>query len=394
MDKNLINSNEVDDDSEYHKLRNLLLTKYDYSLFIDYNSHNEKSLHTIFGIKEMSYYISLYELHKYNSLLMGIEHIYLIYGNNNSSMHENYVMPEYMTNYINDYKIPVEIIKCNLSKFARMFPEFLNNHFNSSDSYYSYARSMNGQIYEDTYNCGNLPGTNIFSKLIIGESLDFNIFEDNEFIQKKIKELKLNKVDVIINVNNNEIYNKNIVDILKKNNIHVYSYPLYESNNLIHEYLNEQNFFQAGDMLNNQISKGKKVYLHCYIGKNRSISVAIDYMVRYLKMPLKIACEQVYLKKTYATQYKFIRIVWHNAKANEDKPIPICKILGDTCSIGNTNAFYGLGFYDVHNLDVIACRKSIPLNKNDTIITHYLENNINNDEHNDETDFNSKCIIQ
>jgi hypothetical protein len=369
------------------KLKDLLLTNYEHSIFINYNRPEDDSVFEIFGIKPLSYFISLYNMHSFPSLLMGIENIYLIYG---TTVEPNYILPDYMAKYIEDYKINVEIIHCNLKEFVKTFPNFCNFCFNSLPKYYSYTQSKKSEIYEKPHISSYLPGSYIHPNLLIGESFDFEYMVESEYLTI-IQRLKKCGINTIINVNT-EKYPLSVISLLNKNNIEVCSFPLYERSQPIFDHESEQNFEAAVTELNKQLSKKKIVYLHCYVGKNRSVSVAIGFMVKYLKMPLKIACEQVFLKKSYATQYKFMSIVWYWAKQNEEKPIAVCKLLGDTQNICGMISFFGLGFYDVHNLDVIAGRKEVPLSNALDSVEKYW-NNLHVQEETEEENIANNCSI-
>lgn len=374
-------------------LKNLLLNEFDNNLFFDFaserNYYSNKNEINIIGIKNPYYYNNIInkDTQVINELFLGIKNIYIIHNTykkhtNNLPLLKKLQIPT----YILESKLPIKFIKCNLSEFAELYPEFIDNKFTDDEQYYSFANSLNGEIYSKSCRCDGLIGANILPNLIIGQSFDFDRYfnssgqlnsykkEFDKYCIDTINDLKLNNVNCIINVymSHNKTYPKEAINILNNNGIDVYSFPLDESSTNSNE--NLTNFYQAAEMLNANIVKGKKVYLHCYVGKNRSISVGLLYMVKYLKIPLKLACEEIYLKKTYAPQIKFICEIWKQAKANgEEYPIALCKIISDATNIGNTYSLYGLGFYDVHKLDIIAGRKTLPLINDYKKIKPYIE---------------------
>lgn len=425
----------------YTMLRNLLLNEFDNNLFFginnnsysfgidSYNSDNKKI--DIIGIKSLYYYNQLISKYNYGTnktekqwekeIFLGIKNIYIIHNIGKKGKRENprkkIIDDLKIPQYILDAGLPIKLIKCDLIQFLNIYPELIDNKFTEDNVYYSYANSLNGEIYAQSCKCEGLVGANILPQLIVGESFDFEHYESsskydsydkkfNEYCNETINKLKLNGVNCIINVykDHDKTYPQKSVKYLNDNCISVYSFPLDE--NTKNTSTNANNFYQAVDKVNEQINLGKKVYLHCYVGKNRSMSVALLYMVKYLKIPLKLACEEAYLKKTYATQIKFMIDVWNQAKTNgEECPIALCKIIGDASNIGNTYSSYGLGFYDVHKLDVIAGRKILPLVNDYKKIEQYINSSeqLNQSDKLDESNCleqlnqsdknNAKCLI-
>jgi protein-tyrosine phosphatase len=386
------NGENNDIDFEYKKLRKLLLNDFDNSLFFDYNNYGWSSSTNkinIIGIKNPNYYhtqISNYnyttQKYEYNknavNILLGINNIYIICEKSKYVKKYNDLknIPDYILSYCKEKNMEPIIINCDLNHFGSLYPDLIDNKFTDHSDHFSYANSLKGEIYEKTCRCEKLVGANILPNLIVGQSFDFEYnYEKNEFAKyynETIQNLKFENVNTIINVykSHDKIYPPDSINILKKHNIDVYSFPLDE--NKENDEQNEKNFFDAIDKVNEEINNNKKIYLHCYVGKNRSMSVAIGYMVKYLKIPLKIACEEAYLKKTYATQIKFMSLIWKEAKLIESDPIALCKIIADASNIGNSYSLYGLGFYDVHKLDVIAGRKVVPLINDYKKVMKYL----------------------
>lgn len=366
-----------------------MLNEFDNNLFFrtDINIYTENPKHII-GIKTLSYYSHLVN-NKQNwstELFFGIKHIYIFHdiATTNKNTLLNYV---HVPNYISNSNIPITYIKIDLNNFLKLYPEFKDDKFDDFYKYYSYANSLNGEIYEKSCKCNNLDGsTNILENLIIGQSFDFDRFPHvdsdeikfNKYCVDTISALKSNGVNSIINVykSQNKLYPPKIIKLLSDQNIEVFSFPLDEET--INSNENTNNFLLATEKLYEQIKLGKKIYLHCHVGKNRSISVALLYLVKYLKIPLKIACEEIYLKKTFAPQIKFIKEIWNEAIKTESNPIALCKIISDVEHVGNTYSLFGLGFYDVHKLDVMSGKKTLQLINDYNKIKQYITQNNNN----------------
>lgn len=376
---------ESTNENIYFRIKKLLINSFDNNLFFRTdNEYYEKITHVI-GIKCLYYYCHIITKFNYTNkkseniwneeLFFGINNIYIFH---NSPLTADLNLP----NYIINSNLPIILIRCDLNEFIKIYPEFIDSVFDDFNKYYSYANSLNKEIYEKTCRCNNLIGSNILPNLIIGESFDFdkigkvfNNNESNEYCKTTFDALLLNDINSIINVykSHEKLYSSEITKKLLSIGIEIYSFPIDECET--NSETDKNNLYLAAEKINYLISNNKKIYLHCQVGKNRSISVALLYMVKYLKIPLKIACEEIYLKKSFAPQIKFIVEIWNESKSNEENPIALCKIISDVANIGNSFSLFGLGFYDVHKLDVISGKKTLPLVNDYQKIKQYLKTN-------------------
>lgn len=101
----------------------------------------------------------------------------------------------------------------------------------------------------------------------------------------------ISDMDVIINCTTNlpyldenkECYRVSVEDNLEKNEI-INLYKLFDPTiNYIHEKLRQQ----------------KKVFVHCYAGKQRSASVVCAYMMKYLKLNFEEAAQLLITKRCH-----------------------------------------------------------------------------------------------
>lgn len=395
--KNNITIMENNKNNIYQTIRDLLLNDFDNNLFFRKSSDiyiNKPK--NIIGIKDLNYYthtifkydrkLQIYKYEWTTELFFGIKNIYIFHDTTvykNTEVDTDNVSFLNIPAYILNCNLPIKLIKCDLNEFVKLYPEFVDNIFDNFFKYYSYTNSLKGEIYEQSCKCEGLIGSNILPNLIIGQSFDFEKFHNlcdkikfNEYCKKTFNELQLNGVNCIINVykSHSDTYSQEVIKKLFDINIEVFSFPLDEDT--VNSESNKTNFYLATEKLNQLLNNNKKVYLHCYVGKNRSISVALLYLVKYLKIPLKLACEEIYLKKTFAPQIKFIVEIWNEANNNEKNPIALCKIISDIQNIGNSYSLYSLGFYDVHKLDVISGKKILPLVNDYKKIKQYINKNV------------------
>lgn len=307
----------------YENLRNLLLNEYENNLFIT----PDRCQNHVYGIVEG---------YDQKMLFTGIQKIYYIcdfYDPKNC----------YLLNFLSKTKIKIEILHCNLEKFVSLYPEFENKLITSRENLYSL-------IYKEK-NIG-LPGYFILDKLIIGESFDFDNCHTNS-PEKIVEKLKKNGTTDIVNMATNcvEQYNSRVLNVFSQNDIRVFHFPVNEDKESIEE--KEYSLHQAADLIHEKIQGGGSVYLHCYMGKNRSVATGILYMVKHLKMTLKDAYLAICLKKITSVQDTLLEIIYKEALKNERYPVALHKLQSE-------EYFYmslAMRPYDLFVMDVISGRK-------------------------------------
>ncbi len=359
----------------FDMLKDLLLNSYDNNMFLGYNIKIK-----IFGLMPI-YSLVFYDDLENSDLFKGVDKIYIIHNFNDYEL-KKINLPKYLEKR---GSIPLEYIKCDLNNFATKFPEFINDKISNDIDYldlvYSFEKSKN-KIFNESFIVEELGGTLVLPNLIIGQSFDFYYKNDN--IESSIKKIVNKNITAIINVGNecSKDYSNKIIKMLFKNNILIFDYGLSEIND--NDNNNYQNILNCAEKINELINKGHKVYIHCYMGKNRSVSAVLLYMVKYLSLPLKIAIELIGLKKSISPQIQFASIIYDEALKNESKPLALHKFCINCRNIGNTYSSYALGIIDLYYLDVIANRKPNPLPNNyyDNFIKEKISNNINEENYN------------
>jgi predicted protein tyrosine phosphatase len=361
----------------YVILKNLLLNNYDNNMFLT----NQEICHrfgydgyiayNIWGIRDLDSYDYL---ECKSGLFLGVKKIYIIVK------YEYDINPERLKDYIKNSGIEIKFFVCNLIEFMEIYQEFKHTKYVSG--YYEFldfAYSKKSEIYDKPFYAPGLPACLILPNLIIGESFDFarckDYFSDVKCESyrnslERIENLKKNGVSCIINVGNECVgdYFDKMVSLLKENNIEVLNYPLIECSEKNDHKINI--LHRVADLLHEKFNENKKVYLHCYMGKNRSVSCALMYMVKYMNMKLKDAYLNIALKRYIHPQKELIHIVYDEAIKKEDSPIALHKLIIDRKRLpdkyGYTSGSFAMGGYDIYMLDVIAGRKENPIH-NDLI---------------------------
>jgi hypothetical protein len=364
--------------NNYDKLRNLLLNDYDNNMFLTnqtlgiYNYLSESTTYYyIWGIRDMNSYDYL---ENKDGLFLGVKKIYIIKRDNNNS----YYYEDKITKYIKNSEIEIETLICDLTEFAEEYPEFKHFRYNNYFEYLDWGHSRKpeiGTIYDKTYQCKDLAGSFILPNLIVGESFDFDEYSFNSLYIEDTKKRYMGKIDILVNNGITCIINVGadcvrnyfpaIIEILKSKNIEVFIFPIVECSEKS-EY-KMTTLHQVADLLNKKLNdNNNKVYLHCYMGKNRSASAAIMYMVKYLGMSLKDAYLNICLKRPIHPQKELIHIIYDEVLKKEENPIALHKLIIDKRSMPSdkfsfTSGSFALGGYDIYMLDVIAGRKQNPL---------------------------------
>lgn len=324
--------------SEIDKLRDLLLNNYDNSIFISSGYNDNRSCFGVFEASESSYLAN-------PILLNGEENFYLITETPHEQRGDVFK------------KLQPTIINCSLTKFLDKYPMFESTKFKNPEFFSAwignlYKRDRNNQPNQYGYQLGYQLTPNLY----VGESLDFKRYNESEMVEK-LQKLKNQGITHIINVSDRNIKDYEILEVqefFEENKIEVSNIPIQE-----YEYPGKnQAVHQVADLINEKINDPKnKVYLHCYMGQNRSITCAIMYMMKYQKRTLKEAFLQCSLMKRVFIQNEFVQILHAEASKREQKPISMFKlqhlIYHGGLGRGDFDKF-SLGGYHIHALNLIA----------------------------------------
>jgi hypothetical protein len=230
-------------------------------------------------ISEYNYQTQKYEYNQnVNDMLLGIINVYIICKKSKyvKKYDDLKNIPNYILSYCKEKNIEPIIIDCDLNHFGKLYPELIDKKFKDDSEHFSYANSLEGEIYEKTCRCEKLVGANILPNLIVGQSFDFDYHSDKKEFKKycdeTIEQLKFEKVNTIINVykSHDKTYPPNAINLLRKYDINVYSFPLDENKENSQE--NEKIFFDAIDKVNEEISKNKNSTIITQISKNKILS--------------------------------------------------------------------------------------------------------------------------
>src|SRR3990167_9090929 len=102
----------------------------------------------------------------------------------------------------------------------------------------------------------------------------------------------------------------------------------------------------ATKCLKESLKKGHKVIVYCLLGRNRSPSVIINYLITEHKMTLLDAYLMVAKYTSLSIQIENGIVLYNTALENEMSPIPASKISIDCTYIGNTSWTWNIGGYD------------------------------------------------
>jgi protein-tyrosine phosphatase len=353
----------MEEKNNYETLRDLLLNDYDNNMFLTpqhfyiYNDKDKShSYYNVVGIRKLHCFS---DIEKKEDLFLGVKKIYIIFKDISEKSRYQY---NFIPIYIKNSGIPIEPFICNLDEFLILYPEFANNKYYLNnikflDWAYSRKSSNNGIIYNKTFYCENLPACYILPNLIVGEKLNFTNIKELKFnqISKNILNLKNNNITCIINVSDDCIsdYDDDTIKCLNDENIEFYNFPISEYNN---EHNNDakDKMHKVADLLNEKFSNNSnnKIYLHCLLGKNRSASCAILYMVKYMNMTLKDAFLNILLKRHIFPQIELLRIIYDEATIKEQNPIALHKLISEKYLFPIPSSAY-----DIYMLDIIANRQ-------------------------------------
>lgn len=178
----------------------------------------------------------------------------------------------------------------------------------------------------------------ITDNIIVGSGLYCTI--RNKDMAKGFFELIENeKINTIINVSVEQVA---YYEDYKNENVDIYHYPISETKYDINIFNN------AVDKLDKEISLGKKVYIHCEMGYNRSPSVVLCYFVKYLKMIILDAYKLLRSKRNCCLSDELVTEIYKYVELNNDNSLSSLKIIRDIQNIGTTH-----GFFNIQGLDLV-----------------------------------------
>jgi hypothetical protein len=223
--------------------------------------------------------------------------------------------------------IQSETIFIDVIKFLKKYP-YLQRKYNINN-YFDFFVYLS-----DRYNFVGPPTSNISefeTNLFIGA-----IPEDVEEYLTFLNEFK---IDSIINMSHENYY---------INDINVYSYP-------IDEKINEKDkLLEAVDKLNELISNEKRIFLHCLLGRNRSASVLLLYLMKYRNKSLLESYLEVYSKRNICISKELGKHIYDECSNNPDE-VALFRITADTINCDNRGneyyfSTYGLDFYELKKI--------------------------------------------
>lgn len=327
-------------EEEIERLHYLLLNEYEHSLFFAETGHTPygydapKESFGVFNVRD------LWHLGK-NISMVGIKKVYVISKSTIRSIED-------VEFYL---KIKPEIIKCYIGDFIEKYPMFICNGFDPDE------RVLRSSFFL-TKQYRNI-GYTITPYLSVGPSFDFSKVPEWE-IAKSLDLITKDETKHIINVSmsNIEDYDVPMIrEFLKETGIKIHNIPISEEN-----FNSRDAVYQVADLIHELTSNKEKVYIHCYMGQNRSITCTMMYLIKYHGKTLKDAFLECCLRKRVFLQDHFIDMLYDEALKKEENPIAKVKLQYKVpvggIKVGFSFEGKSLGGYHVHMLDIIAGRKA------------------------------------
>jgi protein-tyrosine phosphatase len=294
--------------NECHRLRSLLLSDHNNSFFYT----KDRCLKKYGGYDGNDEYYEIVEIkHNFPRNINNFKKIYVV-----STQNDNYYKDYIIRN--NSVTIPIEFIACDLKIFIKLYPEFERPYL--SNDYYGSMDFVYKNLHDKSCRSNYLPGSYVLQNLIVGESMDFCEDVYNNKTERYYKALEVEQITVIVNVCDRCVsnYSEKRMDELKKMNIEVYNFPLIEyqeSNTELFE-LNKKKLNNAIDLIHEKLSSNSKVYLHCYMGRNRSVVTTIGYLMKYCGYTFNDALLFIASKRNVAIYDHTLSLVYDHTNEN------------------------------------------------------------------------------
>ena len=242
----------------------------------------------------------------------------------------------------------IQLIHCKFSahdvtskfKFLER-PWYLKNIIDDSN-FYKWVDTLNPDTNTNTNTKTSLSpktGNYILDKLIVSNDSIYNNLDQYPD-------------HYIINVSNDIMFNKELNDT---NYIHL---PIQEFSPILRHsvsdelMMSEKYMHTAVDLIFKMINLGKTVLLHCALGRNRSPSVAILYLIKYKNMSLKEAYFHVATRRLIKLGlFQAEALLKYGISINKDDGIVISKLACDTFKFGDICWSWNLAMYDLYLID-------------------------------------------
>jgi hypothetical protein len=223
--------------------------------------------------------------------------------------------------------IQSETIFIDVIKFLKKYP-YLQRKYNVNNyfDFFVYLSDRYNFVGPSTLNITNFE-TNLFIGAIPEDLEEYSIFLD-EF-----------KIDSIINMSHENYY----ID-----NINVYSYPIDEN-------INEKDkLLKAVEKLNELISNEKRIFIHCLLGRNRSASVLLLYLIKYRNKSLLESYLELYSKRNICISKELGKHIYDECSNNPEE-LALFRITADTINCDNRGneyyfSTYGLDFFELQKI--------------------------------------------
>lgn len=305
------------------KLKNLLLSNLDNVLLL---SNVRCPIYGIHNIVDYRANGLPYNRQLSTLLLKNVDKIYFIIHVVDQNESIKLYMDE-IKNVLIVYKFPTsikyDVIYCNYDLFLESFPQFRKSYIAiERHEFLNLIPNIDLDIYK-TYPKIRY-GTYITSLLIIGGSQDlcqrnWNYMNNpRQVLQKELQQFIDANINAIIYVANDKEYEDEFVrEWFAQNNISIYHYPIIEDINITQYAANNcKSIVDAADMLNELIKQNKKVYLHCYMGINRSVATAILYFIKHKQMSLYDAFKMITCRKMINIGLDLLEILYDHFTNN------------------------------------------------------------------------------
>lgn len=235
--------------------------------------------------------------------------------------------------------INVSSLKIDINKFLEKYPYLARNY--SLDNYKQFYKNILNK-YTFLPLSENLINISLFDSNIYIGALPKNTDQYNNFISTY-------KVVSIINMSE-EPYNINEID--------VFTYK-------INETINEKDkLIESADKLNELVLKNKKIFLHCLLGRNRSASVLLLYLIKYKKRNIFDAYFDIYSKRNICISKELGSHIYEMCP-DEQKDCALFRICADTINCDDKGTYY---LFNTFGLDFPNLEK----NKNKLLENNYI----------------------
>lgn len=282
------NSDEDDDGDTTHNFVSLLKTEYKTSLF--YCHYNT-------GIVGIEGYLPFYK--PFHPYLDTVENIYIINMKRNQQRlwRDHYEFSNLMSDSSYNYK--VRYLEVDVAQLYKAHPELI-----------AYYRVPNDRLscWLGTYHGFSGQYTELDDSLVLG--YDFYAYSDN------IKELTTLGVTHIMNVANECVQRYNYNEI-KYDTIQYEHYPIVEG-----DIEKSKPYLYAAvdrlhELLDNPTDAGSthkhRVFVHCFLGVNRSPTVIMLYLIRHRGMTLYDAYKWIAMKRRIFTNLDLFKVLYEES---------------------------------------------------------------------------------